>query len=102
MKTIQKIILFLVAFMPAIAFAAAKEIPFTLDDRDRLIRTEQKAEALQTEMAIRFEAVNKQFEAVNKQFEADGKQYTGFRSEINARFDQLFNFLWAIIGIFPP
>jgi hypothetical protein len=24
----------------------------------------------------------------------------GLRSEMNARFDQLFNFLWAIIGIF--
>jgi len=25
---------------------------------------------------------------------------TSLRSEVNARFDHLFNFLWAIIGIF--
>jgi hypothetical protein len=55
--------------------AEVKEIPFTLDDRDRIIRTEQKVEAVKTEMTARFEAVDK-------------------------RFDQLFNFLWAIIGIF--
>lgn len=48
-----------------------KEIPFTLDDRDRIIRTEQKADAL-----------NQRFDAMDK------------------RFDQLFNFLWAFIGIF--
>ncbi|MEI6890463.1 MAG: hypothetical protein WCL03_14435, partial [Bacteroidota bacterium] len=41
---------------------------FTLDDRDRIIRTEQKLESL--------------------------------HSEVNTRFDQLFNFLWAIIEIF--
>jgi hypothetical protein len=73
--------------------AGMKEIPFTLDDRDRIIRTEQKVESLITEMSARFETVNKQFETVDKQF-------AGFRSEMNTRFDQLFNFLWAIIGIF--
>ena len=55
--------------------AETKEIPFTLEDRDRIIRTEQKVESVKTEMTARFEAVDK-------------------------RFDQLFNFLWAIIGIF--
>lgn len=69
-----------------ISIADTKEIPFTLDDRDRIIRTEQKVESVKTEMNARFEAVDKQF--------------AGFRSEMTARFDQLFNFLWAIIGIF--
>jgi hypothetical protein len=55
--------------------AETKEIPFTLDDRDRMIRTEQKVESMKTEMTARFEA-------------------------INYRFDHLFNFLWAITGIF--
>jgi hypothetical protein len=86
MKTIQKIIVSFLLIIPVIGIAETKEIPFTLDDRDRIIRTEQKVESLKTEMNARFEAVDKQF--------------TGFRSEINARFDQLFNFLWAFIGIF--
>jgi hypothetical protein len=86
MKTIKKIIVFFMLIMPVIGMAETKEIPFTLDDRDRIIRTEQKVESVKTEMNARFEAVDKQF--------------TGFRSEINARFDQLFNFLWAFIGIF--
>ncbi len=62
--------------------AGTKEIPYTIDDCDRIIRTEQKVESVKTEMNARFEAVNNRFEAIDK------------------RFDQLFNFLWAIIGIF--
>jgi len=94
MKTIQKIIMFLLLILPVIGMAETKEIPYTLDDRDRIIRTEQKVESIKTEMNARFETVNKQFETVDKQF-------TGLRSEMNGRFDQLFfNFLWAIIGIF--
>jgi uncharacterized membrane protein len=68
MKTIQKIILLFLLMLPFIGAAETKEIPFTLDDRDRIIRTEQKVESV--------------------------------RAEMTARFDQLFNFLWAIIGIF--
>jgi predicted PurR-regulated permease PerM len=86
MKTLQKIILFFLLALPSIGATQSKEIPFTLDDRDRIIRTEQKVEAVKTEINSRFEAVDKQF--------------AGFRSEMNARFDQLFNFLWGIIGVF--
>ncbi|MBL7139103.1 MAG: hypothetical protein ISS17_10065 [Bacteroidales bacterium] len=75
MKPLKKIIGILLVFLPVLVKAEVKEIPFTLDDRDRIIRTEQKVESLQSEMNTRFEAIDK-------------------------RFDQLFNFLWAIIGIF--
>jgi hypothetical protein len=68
MKTLLKLSVYLYLFLPLLLRAEVKEIPFTLDDRDRIIRTEQKVESLQNEM--------------------------------NARFDQLFDFLWAIISIF--
>ncbi|MCX6240775.1 MAG: hypothetical protein NTX43_03070 [Bacteroidetes bacterium] len=82
MKAIQRIFVFLLLFLPLFIKAETKEIPFTLDDRDRIIRTEQKVEAIKAEMNARFEGVDKRFESIDK------------------RFDQLFNFLWAIIGIF--
>lgn len=37
-------------------FSQTKEVPFTLDDRDRIIQTEQKLESLRNEMNTRFEA----------------------------------------------
>ena len=82
MKVIQRIFVFLLLFLPLFIKAETKEIPFTLDDRDRIIRTEQKVEAIKAEMNARFEGVDKRFESMDK------------------RFDQIFNFLWAIIGIF--
>jgi hypothetical protein len=79
MKTSQKIILFILLLVPVPGIAETKEIPFTLDDRDRIIRTEQKVEALNAKIDMKVD---------------------GLRSEMNTRFDQLFGFLWAIIGIF--
>ena len=75
MKILRKLIGVILLLLPILVKSEVKEIPFTLDDRDRIIRTEQKVESLQLEMNSRFEAMDK-------------------------RFDQLFNFLWAIIGIF--
>ncbi len=79
MKPFQKLFLFFLLIIPMTGLAEIKEIPFTLDDRDRIIRTEQKVEALDAKIDSKVD---------------------GLRSEMNARFDQLFNFLWAIIGIF--
>jgi hypothetical protein len=79
MRTVRKIVGILLMLLPLLSIAEVKEIPFTLDDRDRIIRTEQKLEAVDKKLDLKVD---------------------GLRSEMNARFDQLFNFLWAIIGIF--
>ncbi len=100
MKTIRQIICISLLCIPLLSLAGLKSVSYTIEDRDRMIRTEQSVGSLRTEMNARFEGVDKQFIGVDKQF-------TGFRSEMNARFDtvdkrfdQLFNFLWAFIGIF--
>ncbi|MCX6243569.1 MAG: hypothetical protein NTU98_02595 [Bacteroidetes bacterium] len=75
MNTLKTIIIVSFILISLILKAEVKEIPFSLDDRDKLMRTELKVESLRSEMTARFESMDK-------------------------RFDQLFNFLWAIIGIF--
>lgn len=97
MKTIQKTILLFLLILPMVGMAETKGIPFTLDDRDRIIRTEQKLETLDINIDTKVDALRTE---MNARFEAVDKQFTGFRAEISARFDQLFNFLWAFIGIF--
>ena len=97
MKILTNLIGCILLFLPGLLLAEVKEIPFTIDDRDRIIRTEQKVENLNTKIdAIALRLDNK----------IDSK-VDGLRFEMNARFeaadkrfDQLFNFLWAIIGIF--
>jgi hypothetical protein len=82
--------MFLLLLAPVAGKAETKEIPFTLDDRDRIIRTEQRLESLGTGLNSKIDT-----------------KIDGLRAEMNARFesidkrfDQLFNFLWAFIGIF--
>jgi hypothetical protein len=50
MKALSLILVIVAWLIPALASAEGKEIPFTPDDRDRIIRTEQKIEALDSKI----------------------------------------------------
>jgi hypothetical protein len=43
------------------------EVPYTLSDRDRLVRNEQKIDALRQEMNIRFDSVNRRIDDLQNQ-----------------------------------
>jgi hypothetical protein len=100
MKTIRKIIIFCILFLPLVMKAGLKEIPFTLEDRDRIIRTEQKVEALRNEVNAKFDGVKSESVSLRSEMTSLRSDMTSLRSDMNARFDQVFNFLWAIIGVF--
>ncbi len=76
----------LLALVLCLSVVHAKEVPFTLEDRDRLIRMEAELKALSKSVDTRFEETNKRMDA---RFE-----------EVNRKIDMLFNFLWIITGIF--
>ena len=63
-------------------YANEQEVPYTLADRDRLIRVEADQKALRNEMNAKFDGVDAKFEAMNAKFEAmDSKiqvLYSGF------------------------
>ncbi len=64
------------------SFLSAKEIPYTLDDRDRLIRIETSLKEFKASVDKRFEAIDKRFEAIDK------------------RFDQLINIFLGVVAAF--
>ena len=68
MKQFFGIIFFVILFIQA--YCQTKEVPFTLDDRDRIIRTEVEIKSLRNEMNSRFEAIDSKFEAIDSKFEA--------------------------------
>ena len=92
----------------------AGEVPFTLEDRDRLTRIEARLESLERSLEKRFEMVdrrfdqvdvrftelredmNKRFEQVDKRFEQVDKRF----EQVDKRFDQMFNFIWILATIF--
>jgi len=70
-------------------FSFAREIPFTQEDRDRLIRLEVTLKEFKESVDRRFEGVDKRFEGVDKRFEA-----------IEKRFDQMINLFIGIVASF--
>ncbi len=57
------------------AFPQSQEVPFTLEDRDRIMRTEEKVQSLRNEMNTKFEAMDTKFEAMDSKIET---LYWGF------------------------
>lgn len=101
MKTSSKLILFILLTLPVCLRAEFKGTPFTMEDRDRIVRTEQKLDALDSKFEARLNAQDAKIETRLNALDAKiDLKVDSLHSEINARFDQLFNFLWAIIGIF--
>ena len=68
MKQIIIIGLLILAGFPLLA--QSREVPFTLEDRDRLMRTEEKVESLRKEMNARFEGIDQRFAAIDQRFAA--------------------------------
>jgi tetrahydromethanopterin S-methyltransferase subunit G len=63
-----------------------RSVPFTLEDRDRILRIEQRLDAMEKRFEQRFEQVDKRFEEL--------------RADMNARFEQQHNTITILIGVF--
>jgi len=82
----------LIAFFSLIIFSVIAQdnntpVPFTLGDRDRLMRNEQNIISLQKEMNARFESVDTRFESFNSRFESLQKEMNTRFESVNRRFD---------------
>ena len=67
----KQIILIISFFAVSVSQVLAQtvEVPFTLEDRDRIMRTEEKVESLRNEMNARFEGMDAKLGANNSKFE---------------------------------
>ncbi len=73
--------LLLIVLLFGIAFP--KEVPFTLEDRDRMIRLEEGQKAIMH----RFEQIDKRFEQIDKRFE-----------QVERQIDRLIDIMLAIFA----
>ncbi len=69
-----------------VGFSLSKEVGFTQEDRERLIR-------LEATLKVFMEQTDKRFEQVDKRI-------TELREDMSKRFEQTNTFLWIITGIF--
>jgi len=66
-----------------------RSVPFTLEDRDRILRIEQRLDAMEK----RFEQVDKRFEDLRADMNARFEQ-------VDKRFEQQHNTIMMLIGVF--
>jgi hypothetical protein len=83
------------------AIAQTREVPFTLDDRDRIMRTEEQVKSLRNEMNAKFEAVETKFEAVETKIEALETKIDAVKSKFEPlywAFGILITLMFFILG----
>ena len=75
------------------ASVLAQEVRLASEDRDRLVRIEEKLEAFIDSTARRFDDLradmNARFEQVDQHFEQVDKRFEELRADMNARFEQV-------------
>ncbi|MDW8002236.1 MAG: hypothetical protein RMJ39_06160 [Deltaproteobacteria bacterium] len=81
-KRIKEQLIILTLLLSLFGLSFAKEVSFTQEDRERIIRLDVTIKEFK-------DAVDKRFEQVDKRFE-----------QVDKRFEQLNNFLYLLSGIF--
>ncbi len=91
----RKIFFILLFLFPLCAFSA-REVPFTLDDRDKLIKLEAGQDALRNEM----NSLQNEMESLRNEMNSLRNEMGSLRNETNSRFEsvqQQFKFVyWAL------
>ena len=75
----------------------AKEVPYTLEDRDRLIRIETSLKEFKESVDKRFAEFK---DSVDKRFEQVDKRLEEFRESVDKRFEQMMTFMWILASVF--
>ena len=76
----------------------AKDVPFTLEDRDRIIRMETSLKEFKESVDKRFEQIDKRFEQVDKRFEQVDRQIERVESVLMWGFGLLFTSMLGMVG----
>ncbi|OQX80276.1 MAG: hypothetical protein B6D64_03400 [Bacteroidetes bacterium 4484_276] len=86
----MKIIIFIIILLGSFfkAYPQSREVAFTLDDRDRIMRTEERIESLRNEMNAKFEAMEQRFVGMEAKLDA-----------MNSKFDSIYWILGIIVAL---
>ena len=90
MNKLLYILIFLLYFV--VAKSQTKDIPYTLDDRDRLIRVEEQIKSMNVKIDAKFEEMNAKFVTIDTKFEA-------MDNKINKLYTLIYFVLGGVFGL---
>lgn len=107
MKKIIAISFFIIASFQL--FSQSTEVPFTLEDRDRIIKLEEKVdsnnekiESLRNEMNAKFVGVDNRFDSMESRFDSIESRFDSMEARFDAmesRFEGIYWMLGIIVTI---
>jgi len=97
MKKYLLMILFL--FYCLTSFTQSRAVPFTLEDRDRIIQTEIEVKSLRNEMNVKFEGMETRFEGMGTKFESMETRFESIETRFDSQQKQLDNIYILLIFI---
>jgi|AntAceMinimDraft_16_1070373.scaffolds.fasta_scaffold211096_1 CHASE3 domain sensor protein len=95
---IISIITIITLFLPDISFSETKEVPFTLADRDRILRLEENIKRLDEKIDTKFDALNEKIDAQNKRFDAKFESIQKQISNINILMYFVLGAIFSLVG----
>lgn len=103
MKKILTVLVLVSAFLPILAQGTV--VSFTLEDRDRIIRTEQEIKSLRNEMNslrnemnAKFESMDTKFESMDTKFESQQMQISDLKTMFVWGFGVLVSLMLFTLG----
>ncbi len=92
--------LFLILFVSCslTSFTQSTSVPFTLEDRDRIIRTEQELKSLRNEINTRFESMDTRFESQQRQINDLKESISDIKILLLWGFGILFSLFLFMLG----
>ncbi len=93
MKNIGLIIMFFVLALQV--KPQSQQVNFTLEDRDRIMRTEERVQSLRNEMNAKFEALDTKFEALDTKFGAIDTKFEAMNTRFGAIDSKIETLYWG-------
>ncbi|MFN3976825.1 MAG: coiled-coil domain-containing protein [Aquificaceae bacterium] len=93
----RKVLFLVIMLFSLLVPSTAKEVPFTQEDRDRLIRVEVKVEALQKQIDDLKTSTQKQIDGLQRQMDGLQKQVDELRSDLRTYMSITLGALFTII-----
>jgi len=79
--------------------AQSRDVPFTLDDRDRIIRTENEISSVRNEMNSLRNEMNSLRSEMNSRFEAQNQRFESLEKQLDRIYTLMFILLGAIFTL---
>ena len=96
--TMRRVFLLLITLLSFYSLSTAKEVPFTQEDRDRLIRLEVKVEEGQKALQVQINGLQKQIDGLQRQVDGLQKQIDELRSDFRTYMSIVIGSIIALMG----